>query len=151
MFTLLLFASHFFLKNTEITACKLPPSQYTMKYLNCVLRYFSEKIQSCGGKHVPILCLQFLGVFPKIPSSIFTYQKSSRIFRESLCRPLSGVRDIDFFLQYSSNTPKYNMFDPYWMQNNLFYIPFCMHNNLNITIKIITAFFLYFRSIVLAS
>ena len=57
---------------------------------------FSEKtLYSCGGKRVPVLCLWFLGVFPKIPFSIFTYQKSSRKFRGYSCRPLSGVSEIE--------------------------------------------------------
>ena len=40
--------------------------------------------------------------------SIFhlTYQKSSKIFRYYLCRPLSGVGETKN-LQYPSNTPKY--------------------------------------------
>ena len=52
-------------------------------------------LYSCGEKHVPISCLWFLGVFPKSQFSIFTYQKSSRIFMESLYRPLSEVGEIE--------------------------------------------------------
>ena len=63
--------------------------------------------------------LWFLGVLVKSPFSIFTYQKSSRILRESLCKPLSGVGEIKFFLQDSSNTTKYTTSYPYWMLNNL--------------------------------
>ena len=53
--------------------------------------------------------------------SIFTYQKSSQILRESLC--IMGK--IEKCLQCPSNTPKYTNSVAYWMHNNLlFYIPF---------------------------
>ena len=59
---------------------------------------FSEKtLYSCGGKRVPILCIWFLVVLPKSPFYIYTYQKNSRIFIGSLCRPSSGVLKIQFF------------------------------------------------------
>ena len=38
--------------------------------------------------------IDFFG-FAKIQISIFTYQKISQIFRESLCRPLSGMSEIE--------------------------------------------------------
>ena len=50
---------------------------------------------SCGGKYVPVLCLWFLGVFPKSSFSIFTYQKISQIFRKYLNIPLSGMGEIE--------------------------------------------------------
>ena len=47
-----------------------------------------------------------------------------------------------FRFQYPSNTPKCTNFDPYWMQNNIFFdIPFCMHNNLNM-VKILGTIYL---------
>ena len=71
------------------------------------------------------------------------------MFRESLCTPLSGVGKI-FFLQYQSNTQKYTTSDLYWINNNLlFYIPFCIHNNLNIIIKIFKTIYLMFMVIFL--
>ena len=46
-------------------------------------------------------------------------------------------------LQYTSNTPKYTTSNPYWMQNNLLLdIPFCMHNDLKIIIKIFSTIYL---------
>ena len=74
---------------------------------------------------------------------IFTYQNSSWIFRGYLCRPLSGVGEIEFFLQYPSNTPQYTTSDPYWMQNKLFCdIHFCMQNSLKMIIKIFSTIYL---------
>ena len=100
------------------------------------MSYFSEKNYSCCEKHAPVWCLWFLGVFPKTLFSIFTYQKSSQIFKEYLCRPLSGVGEIEFSLHYPSNATKYTTSDPYWIQNNpLFDTPFCMHYNLKTIIK----------------
>ena len=47
------------------------------------------------------------------------------------------------FLQYPSNTPKYTTSVTYWMLNNiLFNIPFWMHNNLNIIVKIFNTIYL---------
>ena len=70
---------------------------------------------------MPILCLLFLSVLPKITSYIFTYKKSSQMRREYLSRPLSGVGEIEKVLQYPSNTPTHNTSDPYWIQNNLLF------------------------------
>ena len=72
----------------------------------------------------------------------FSSQKSSRILREYLCRPLSDMGKSKNHLQYPSNTPKYTTSDPYWMQNNLFYILFFMHNNLKMIIKIFNNIYL---------
>ena len=42
------------------------------------------------------------------------------------------------FLQYPSNTLKYTTSNPYWIQNILLLdIIFCIHNNLNLIIKIL--------------
>ena len=55
----------------------------------------------------------------------FTSQNSSRILRESLCRTLSGVGELENYLRYPSNVPKYTTSDPHWVKNNLsFDIPF---------------------------
>ena len=86
---------------------------YTIYFFNCILVYFSENIYSTV---VVKMCARFVslffGYFPKIPFSVFTYQKSSQIFRDSLCRPLSVVGEINFSLQYPSNRLKYTTSDP---------------------------------------
>ena len=75
--------------------------------------------------------------------SIFISQKSSQILRESLCRPLSGMGEIENYIKYLSNTPKYTTSVPYWMLNNLFSdITLWMHNNLNVIIKIFSTILL---------
>ena len=56
---------------------------------------------SCVEKPVPVLCLWFLGVLPKIPFSVFAYQKISRILGGYLRRPLSGVGEIEKLLPIS--------------------------------------------------
>ena len=67
----------------------------------------------------------------------------SRIFRGSLCEPLSVVGEIKNYLQYPSNTSKYTTSDPYWMKNKLlFNTPFWIHNNLNMIIKIFITIYL---------
>ena len=82
------------------------------------------------------LFLWFLGVFPKSQFSIFTYQKRSQTFRESLCIPLGKVGEIEKDPQYSLKTPKYTTSDPYLIPYNLLFdIKFCIHNNLNMIIK----------------
>ena len=72
-------------------------------------------------KNVWTFCFSGFGVFYKNSISVFTYQNSIQIFRGSLCRILSGVGEISFFLLYPYNTPKYTISDPYWMQNNLLF------------------------------
>ena len=88
------------------------------------------------------LCVSVLCINPKSQFFIFTFQKSTRILREFFCRPLHGISEIETFVQYPSNIPKYTISDPYWMQNNIFYITFKMHNNLNITIKLFSTIYL---------
>ena len=49
------------------------------------------------------------------------------------------------YLQYLPDTPKYNTYDPYWMQNDLMFgIPFWIPNKLNILIKIFITIYLSF-------
>ena len=62
-----------------------------------------------------------LGVFLKSHLSIFTYQKSSQIFVGYLCRPLSGMGEIEEIYPISIKYTKYTTSDPYWMQNNLLF------------------------------
>ena len=68
---------------------------------------------------------------------IFTYQKSSWILGESWCRTWSGMGEIEKYLQYPSNTPKYITSVTYLMLDNwVFDILFWMHNDQNLIIKI---------------
>ena len=103
----------------------------------CTGIFFWKYIPQLWWKRVLVLCLWVSGIFPKFPFSVFTHQKSSRIFKEFFCRPKGECVKLIFYLQYPSNTPTYNTSDPYLIQNNLILdVPFCMHNNLKTIIKI---------------
>ena len=44
---------------------------------------------------MPVLCLWIFCIYPKSLFYIFTYQKSSQILSEYLCRPLSNGDKIE--------------------------------------------------------
>ena len=73
---------------------------YNIYYLNYLLSYFLEKSTVVVKNVSPFCVCGFWVFFRKSPFSIFTYQKSSQIFRESLCRTLSEVGEIEKYLQY---------------------------------------------------
>ena len=82
-----------------------------------------------------------LGCYSRDSIFHFKYQKSPGIFREPVCRPLSGVGEIDFspiFIKYT----KILHLTLIVCKNLLFNIPFCMHNKLKMIIKIFSSMYL---------
>ena len=53
---------------------------------------------SCCINWLSVLYIFIFWVLPKMQISFFTYQNNSRILREYLCRPLSGVGEIKKYL-----------------------------------------------------